>query len=682
MTSYDAVVVGAGPAGSSAAFHLAKKGWRVALFEKSRMPRDKACGDGLGTGSVAMLESMDLGLRLQEYQRITGVDIRVHGELTCAPSFQPQRGPTHGLVVPRRDLDLLIANRAREAGSDWYEGCRVTGFEFQNGRVSGVHFVNGKEGSVRARFAVIADGGGSNLSAQAGIPRRPRETVGFAVRGYFRNVPARSSLFSIYMPLTQAGTNCAVPGYGWIFPLKDGYANIGVGYYPCQRQDRNLNLRDLFTRFIEELIQLEPAMAGMELVGKWIGGALRSGMDPLCCFANHAVVVGDAAGLVDPFTGEGIDTALVSGQYAAEALDSALKRDSEKCLQEYAHLLECRYSDRFQLGHRFVKTYSFMWKLVQTTVDQKGPLFDKVRQELFSYSGSAPEPPREDGSELGRFRSSVTAEMKRIATGDFPVFSRLAMRMQDTRMAGLRQALTFWSHQVEGAEPDERLVTVSACLELAKLAHGIQANVISGGKSNHWANSFALMCGNYLLTKAFGAIQPLGHDLTRIVAGAAGRLCRQEIELSLPADRRQGQRHSEIVAEIEGTFLGAAAKIATRLAGSSLATQDRLESFGRMLGEASGCERGGAVLTGSLRRKAERVLAGLPESKGRQELLGLHWGGLMGSSGHRASSETCEFDDSFPLVRLLRNALYRLCRLFKTASLSAARSFPKSTSTT
>jgi geranylgeranyl reductase family protein len=338
----------------------------VALFEKSRMPREKACGDGLGTGAVSMLDSMGLSPSLEQYQRVTGVDLRIHGESTCIPSFQPH----HGLGVPRRELDLLIANRAREVGSDWFEGCRVTGFDFRNQRVSEVQFFNGGPGSVRTRFAVIADGGGSNLSLQAGIPRRSRESVGFAIRGYFRNMPARSSLFSIHLPLTQAGTNRAVPGYGWIFPLNNGHANIGVGYYPRQRQDRSINLRQLFTRFLEELIQLEPGMAEMEPTGRWIGGALRSGMDPSSCFTNNALVVGDAAGLVDPFTGEGIDTALASGQYAAEALDTALRRDNENCLQEYAHLLERRYSDRFQLGDRFVKTYSFMWKLVQTTVDQ------------------------------------------------------------------------------------------------------------------------------------------------------------------------------------------------------------------------------------------------------------------------------------------------------------------------
>jgi menaquinone-9 beta-reductase len=627
--SYDAIVIGAGPGGSSTAFHLAKKGWRVALFEKSRMPREKACGDGLGTGSVAMLDSMDLGAQLRRYQRISGVDIRVRGESTCAPGFQPDHGPGHGLVVPRRELDLLIATRARDAGSDWYEGCRVTGFDFRHGSVAGIQFVNGRHATARTRFAVIADGGASNLSAHAGIPPRPQETVGYAIRGYFRNVPARSSLFSIHLPLTQAGTNRAVPGYGWIFPLKDGCANIGVGCYP-NGEDRTPNLRQLFARFLEELIQLDPAMAGMELTGKWIGGALRSGMDPSCCFANNALVVGDAAGLVDPFTGEGIDTALVSGQYAAEALDSALRRDDQRCLREYADLLEQRYSDRFQLGSRFVKTYSFMWKLVQTTVEQKGPLLDKVRQGLFSYRGSEPTPAPRTESALDQFRVRVAAETKAIATGDFPVFSRLAMRMQDRRAAGLRQALAFWSHQVEEAEPDERLVILSACLELAKLAHVIQAEVIGGRENNHWANAFAIMCGNYLLTKAFSAIQPLGHDLTRIVAGAAGRLCRDEIDGSLDTDEETRVLR---IAQIEGAFLGAAAQVATRLAGCSPFAQDRLESFGRILGKAceSGDSASGRVLRGPMRIEAERALAGLPESKAKLELLTLDWTQLSDS---------------------------------------------------
>jgi menaquinone-9 beta-reductase len=612
--SFDAIVIGAGPAGSSTAFHLCKKGWRVALIEKSRMPRDKACGDGLGTGSVAMLNSMDLTPRLHEYQRIDGVDIRIKGESSCASDFPHEHNTAHGLVVPRRELDLLIANRARQEGSAWYEGYRVTGFEFSNGRVSDVQFVNGKEGKLRTRFAVIADGGNSNLASKAGIPKPSCETIGYAIRGYFRNVPARASAFHIHLPLVEGEAKRAIPGYGWVFPLKNGFANIGVGYYPTRRQDRNLNLRQLFTRFLEELVQSEPAMAGMEQVGKWIGGTLRSGMDPSCCFARNVLVVGDAAGLVDPFTGEGIDTALVSGQYAAEALDAALRRNKEDCLREYSDLLQRRYCSRFQLGDRFVKTYVFIWKLVQATVDQQGPLLNKVRQSLFSYSGSEQAPPTVLTSDLDRFRAHVAAETKIIATGEFPVFSRLALCMQNRQYASFRQALMFWAFQIEEAQPDQPLITVSACLELAQLVHLIQTEVVSGPGRNHWANSFAIMCGNYLLTQAFSAIQPLGYELTGIVARAAGKLCRDTIERCVESDRKEdGGEHPQT----DSAFLGTAARIAGRLAGCSLSAQDALESFGSLLSPGESTDH----------LQAEQILAAFPESKAKVELLKLACGG-------------------------------------------------------
>jgi menaquinone-9 beta-reductase len=640
-TAYDAVVIGAGPAGSSTAFHLAKKGWRVALFEKSRMPRDKACGDGLGTGSVAMLKSMDVAPLLEGFPQITGVDIKVRGESTCTSSFRPHDGSAYGLVVPRRELDLLIANRAREAGSDWYEGSRVTGFGFSSGRVSSVQYVTGREQAVRTRFVVIADGGGSNLSAQAGIPKHSAETVGYAIRGYFRNVPVHSAFFNIHLPINRAGMDRVVPGYGWVFPLKDSCANIGVGYYPCQRQDRTLNLRQLFTRFLGELVQTEPAMAEMQLMGKWTGGTLRSGMDPSRCFANGAIVVGDAAGLVDPFTGEGIDTALVSGQYAAEALDSALKRDNTKCLREYSHLLERRYSDRFQLGDRFVKTYSFMWKLVQTTVDHKCPLFDKIRQGLFNYQGSALDPVGTViDSDLGSFQRRVTAEMRKVATSDFPVFARLAMLLHDQRAASLRQALAFWCHQIAGAERDDRLVTVSACLELAKLAHSVQAEVIDGTQVNHWGNSFAVMCGNYLLTKAFGAIQPMGHDITRIVACVAGVLCRQEIDASFASeDNSQGSK-LRTSAEIESRFVGAVARIACCIAGGPQSLQEALESYGELLGKLSceSCDWSGPILRGPARQEAEAILSSVPQSHAKRQLLMLEWNDLHSLARHQCLS--------------------------------------------
>jgi flavin-dependent dehydrogenase len=579
-----------------------------------------------------MLRSMDVTPQLSGFQTVAGVDVRVRGESTSISTFQSATGPVHGLVVPRNELDLLIAQRARKAGSDWYEGCRVIGFEFEDGRASRVCYVKGMVLGVRTRFVVVADGGHSGLAEQAGISPRPAGTTGYAVRAYFSNVPAEQDLFRIYIPLTDPSSGRAVPGYGWVFPLKDSSANIGVGFYPSQNEDRGLNLRHLFTEFLRQLCSMDSRMADIRPESRWIGGPLRSGMDPSRCMASGALVVGDAAGLVDPFTGEGIDTALVSGQLAAEVLDTALRRDDPSLLSNYSDLLERRYRDRFQLGERFVKTYSFIWRMVQTTVDQRGPLFDRVRQGLFSYHGTVSngsiEPP---ASPLDQFRNRVDVETKTVASSDFPVFARICLQMQNKQSAHLRQALAYWSYQFGGSEPDHDAVTVSACLELAKLAHNVQEQMIAGdfyptvsnGETSRWANSFAIMSGNYLLMKAFSAIQRLGCDFTQLVARAAAQLCSTEIDNAVPSDDLTEDRSTKIRSEIEGLFCGLACKIASRLASCSEDLQESLERFGRLEGEASfwTTQPSGQVSAASLREQAVQALADVPNCSAKSELL-------------------------------------------------------------
>lgn len=631
---FDVAVVGAGPGGASAAFHLAQRGWRVALFEKNRMPRDKACGDGLGAGSVAMLESMDIIRRLSGYQRVRGVDIQVNNESSCASTFQSARGPGYGLVVPRSELDFLVVQRALEAGAVWYEGCRVTDFEFQNGRIAGVRYVEAKELQLRTRFVVIADGGHSRLGARVGIAPC-RATIGYAVRGYFSNLPNVPDLFRIYIPLKDPHSGRVLPGYGWVFPLSGSCANIGVGFYPGQNEDRRLNLRHLFIKFLQQLSLMDSRMANIRPQGRWIGGPLRSGMDPSSCTANGALLVGDAAGLVDPFTGEGIDTALISGRFAAEVLDAALAYDDPGALNNYSDLLEQRYRDRFQLGERFVKTYSFIWKLLQTTVDEKGPLLDTVRQTLFSYNDSSPiSPPALSVSPLEAFQNSVQDEMKTVAGSDFPLFARICLHMQDQASTNLRLALAFWSYHFGGSEINQDAVTVSACLELAKLAHGVQAQVIAGAAdtassdmgSNRWANSFAVMSGNYLLMRAFSAIRRFDCDFTQLVARAAARLCSMEIAAAVPSTERLDDtlpRGHTDRGEIEGLFCGLACKLAARLAGCPDHLQESLEHFGRALGESRfwSTQSSGRAPAAAYVEDAVHALSYVPDCLAKSELL-------------------------------------------------------------
>ena len=594
--TYDVIVVGAGPAGSAAAFHIARRGWRVALFEKSRMPRSKACGDGLGPGAVAQLHNMNLDL--EGAAVISGVDVRTNGKPAYTSAF---RVPKYGLMLPRSDLDDRLARQARAAGSAWHEACRVTGFEVERGRITGVRSADAATPSARTRFVVLADGGNSVLAKLAGLGPRLVEVTGYAVRGYFSNVPAAPHLFRIHLPLTDPQSGRALPGYGWVFPMDGHRANIGVGFFPGQSKDRELNLRELFTTFLNQLRAQEPAMADIRLEGRWIGGLLRSGMDPSRCVANGAVAVGDAAGLVDPFTGEGVDTALVSGRLAAEVLDVALARDDPRQLAGYPDLLEEHYRDRFQLGRRFVRTYSFIWKLLQSTVDQDTALLHGLRQALFGYDGSDAEQKTVMGastSTADAFGAQVQARVRAVASDDLPVFARICLPMQHPGLASLRQRIAYWSHWCGGRQPGSDAVAVASSVELVRLAHGLLAEVALSssnnpawlGQTNRWANSFAIMSGNYLLVRAFSVIHLLQPNIIGLIARGAAVPCQMEIEAALPAidaavlDISPGRAAD--AAMIEGQFCALACRAAAQIGGCSAELQEALGLFGSRLGTA------------------------------------------------------------------------------------------------
>ncbi|MDR3529835.1 MAG: geranylgeranyl reductase family protein [Rhodopila sp.] len=639
---YDVAVIGGGPGGSATAFHLARQGWQVAVFERSRMPRDKACGDGLGPGAVSLLRSMDVDLSGASV--IQGVDLRTNGKPSCTSPF---RSPAYGLMLPRSALDERVAQRARAAGSTWYEDSRVSGFDIEHGRIVRVRCAN-MAASVRARFVVVADGGHSALGQLAGMLPRPEEVTGYAVRGYYSNVPVAPDLFRIHLPLTDPQSGRALPGYGWVFPMAGHWANIGVGFFPGQSDRRELNLRTLFANFLLHLREQEPAMADIRPEGRWIGGPLRSGMDPSQCVANGALAVGDAAGLVDPFTGEGVDTALTSGRLAAEVLDVALGRDDPRLLAEYPRLLEHRYRDRFQLGKRFVRTYSFMWKLLQSTVDQDTSLLHSVRRVLFSYNASDMEQDVDAAaptSPVDGFGTEVQAKLRALASDDLPVFARICLSMQDPGFARLRQVIAFWSHCCGGSEPGTDAVTVATSVELVRLAYGLLTELMPirldrhgrHGQTNRWANSFAIMSGNYLLMRAFSAIHRLDPDITHLLARDSAQLCGREIDAAMPAAENSDTNANAALnaAEIEGQFCGLACRAAARVSGCPVGLQEALESFGTRLGAASSLARATTNHSDAIRMvdQAMEVLRLIPDGEPKFHLQAVAAAVVEGAQG-------------------------------------------------
>lgn len=311
-TRFDAVVVGAGPAGSVAALVLARGGARVALVDKAVFPRDKACGDLVGPRALQLLG--DLGVGLPPSVDVGDlVVIGPSGRRVRLPSFEGRSYPGHATAVTRTAFDTALRDAALEAGAVPFEARADTPLE-RHGRLDG--FTTDGGDLVRGDFVIGADGATSRVASAAGLVDGERVLWGFAVRAY---VDQPVELPAIV--LWEQARWRAFPGYGWIFPGPDGRANVGIGI--GTRSDRQAGARAVraLPRFLDHLGTLGLLGSGAAASsGRPLGGWLKMGMVGTAPARGRTLLVGDAAGLVNPLQGEGIAQATASGRSAAEAV--------------------------------------------------------------------------------------------------------------------------------------------------------------------------------------------------------------------------------------------------------------------------------------------------------------------------------------------------------------------------
>ncbi len=305
---HDVAVVGAGPGGSATAHYLAQRGLKVLLLDKANFPRDKTCGDGLTPRAVGVLQDMGL---TDELRRIGHVIKRFE---VFAPNRQSTRDvitvhdglPDYSLVVPRLLLDDRVRQRAVKSGAEFVADAQVIHVQHSNGHVELTIDRNGKRQTEYARIAVIATGANTRLLLSLGIlTQQPNVMV--ASRAYFEGVQGLSDIWTLRFD------DVPMPGYGWIFPTGVETANIGVGYF---KEGRNASAAQPFAQFLKSS-PMRDMLVRARQVGPVKGYPLRDDFLMSPTFAERILVVGEAAGLVNPLTGEGIDYALESGRIAA-----------------------------------------------------------------------------------------------------------------------------------------------------------------------------------------------------------------------------------------------------------------------------------------------------------------------------------------------------------------------------
>jgi geranylgeranyl reductase family protein len=351
----DVIVVGAGPGGSAAAALLARAGADVLVLDRVEFPRDKACGGGLTPRGVAALQAVGVSIDTASFVEVGGVEMIGYGR-SAATRFPTTRAwPDTGLVARRVDLDGAVLEQAMKAGVR-FRRARVAGPVFEDGTCRGVRLSGGEE--IRGGQVIAADGATSVLARGAGLAPGTSSGAGFwyaAMRGYFGPVMPRvlegRPVLEFY-PLRSSDGRW-LPGYGWVFPLPDGAANVGVDLPHRPRLRGAPPLRQAYESFVDRLGRERHGFADAVEESPPVGALLPEGMRDFRAGAPGLLCLGDAAGLITPYSGEGIVYALESARLAARAIVDVARPSAVH--ETYASGLRDAYGFQFRAAMLFMK---------------------------------------------------------------------------------------------------------------------------------------------------------------------------------------------------------------------------------------------------------------------------------------------------------------------------------------
>jgi geranylgeranyl reductase family protein len=368
---HDVVIVGGGPAGVSQPVGAGGAGWDVVVVEKKHFPRVKTCGDGLTPRAVRQLADMGLEDALAGSHKYSGLRAYGFGQSIEMQWPEHPNFPNYGYTITRHDLDGLVAERAVKAGATLLAGTEVVApIIDEAGSASSARSAlpplkgvtikekagTGSERELLARYVVIADGANSRVGRMLGTNRRRDLPLGMALRGYYTSDRHDDPFIESHLDIRDAEGN-VVPGYGWIFPMGDGRVNVGVGLLSTDRRWKGVNtshLMDAFVNWAPDSWGLSPETC----LGPPTGGKLPMGLSVGPRAGANVLLVGDAAGTINPFNGEGIAYGYETGRLAAAALGHALSGEGQRALADYDRQIDAAYGPYYKVARAFVRMIS------------------------------------------------------------------------------------------------------------------------------------------------------------------------------------------------------------------------------------------------------------------------------------------------------------------------------------
>ena len=336
------LVVGAGPAGSAAAFYLAQAGIDVLLVDKEQWPRDKVCGDGQMFHSWYIYEEMGIMEEAREAgtmlygMKSSDVDERL-------VSFRSDK--EYAMGTRRYVIDDIIRRAAVREGARFIENFDVRDLIIRHGKVIGVKaFYKGQMIEEYADLVILANGSHSMEARKLGVFNEDPETLWMGARGYYENVRGLEDLIEFHYPFPDLYP----AGYMWVFPEGDDIANVGVFITAEALRKSGMKIEDYFTRWRDETKLGNERLGDARLIGDIKGWRLPSCWKTGQMYSKGCVMIGDAASSIEPFMGEGFFTALSSGRAIGKFLGKQLKEGPlTEELMEYAQQSYAKDMDKF-----------------------------------------------------------------------------------------------------------------------------------------------------------------------------------------------------------------------------------------------------------------------------------------------------------------------------------------------
>lgn len=360
----DVIIAGGGPAGSGLAFHLASSGIHVIVVEAESFPRDKVCGDGVSPLALAEMKKMGITQsdHFKQANEIKQVGLFIKNDTVFIQLSKPENLPFHARIIPRLALDHWISDAAKKAGAQFVEQTRITGYRVNDDGVMATLKQGFTQYNLKAKIIIGADGSSSTISRQLNGNKPKDEYQLLGLRAYYKNVNGPSDRVDIYF------AEDSFPGIFWMFPIAPDGANIGMALVSKTLPTKPSHVKELLLQHINNNPAIKERIGHGIREGKIQGWPITFYNHKSLLYSDRVLLVGEAAGLINPLSGDGIQYALLSANWASEVIVNCIKNNefTKTALVAYKTKVDKELGFDFALSNLLIqfprnKSFSKIW---------------------------------------------------------------------------------------------------------------------------------------------------------------------------------------------------------------------------------------------------------------------------------------------------------------------------------